>query len=362
MVYYELRLSVSTMHGNVRSRSYCSSGHIGRWNRLVGYLVGCAMAFSPGCRERREQGIDVPVSMPAMTTEMATHSGGVPKMTVQSRGDESAVLISVDTLASMLKTGKRIVLDARAPDVYTQGHISDARSLPYTATYDSRAGREKNVAPVHEINRLLSDAGIDFDTPIVIYGSSDYRSAARLFWVLEVHGHPSVAVLDGGIEAWERAGYPVTKELPKWSKTDYVSVFDPDLHADKLEVFHALRDSNIEVVDSRSKVEYIGDKSMSDRYGHITTALHFDATDGLNRNDGVCTVQEVEHLARRFATIDRNKTVYTYCNTGQRASVNYLLLRSLGYRVAVYDGSWMEWSADANVPISRGNDPGRLND
>lgn len=286
------------------------------------------------------------------------------------------VLVSVDWLATQLidprsdqRAGQRsgqpasapelIILDARPESDYRAGHIEHARSLPYTATYDSGPDNDKNVAPIPVINALLSAVGVSVDRPVIIYAGDDYRAAARLFWVLETHGHPSVAVLDGGVSAWRAQGHSLTQEVPAFAPSQYVTSFDPQRHADKLEVYRAIGDPDFEIVDSRSRPEYVGEAGRGDRRGHITTAIHEDSAQCVQeREAGIFTIDR-EALAEQFHDLPRDKTIYTYCNSGRRAAVNYLLLRSLGYdKVAVYDGSWLEWSADDNLPVTVGDQPG----
>ena len=54
----------------------------------------------------------------------------------------------------------------------------------------------------------------------------------------------------------------------------------------------------------------------------------------------------------RFIT-NRDARVVVYCRTGMDASVPYFVLRSLGYDVALYDGSYAEWSRDRSLPVAR---------
>jgi thiosulfate/3-mercaptopyruvate sulfurtransferase len=44
--------------------------------------------------------------------------------------------------------------------------------------------------------------------------------------------------------------------------------------------------------------------------------------------------------------------VIVYCRTGMDASVPYFVLRSLGYDVSLYDGSFVEWSRDRSLPVA----------
>jgi len=57
---------------------------------------------------------------------------------------------------------------------------------------------------------VLSNWGIDAHVQVVAYDESGgAMAAARLWWMLRWLGHDAVAVLDGGWQHWQQAGYPV---------------------------------------------------------------------------------------------------------------------------------------------------------
>ena len=319
---------------------------------LVGLPGGCGESRRPDRDNSRDNDRD----KPAVTTTPRAESS------TASAIELPGVLVSIDWLAAHRGDASVVVLDARPLEEYRAGHIDGARSLPYTATYDTREGNQKNVAPLSAINKLFGEHGIDMETTVVIYGGEDYRQPARLFWVLEVHGHPSVAVLDGGIAGWQAAGKPVSDKPPTWSPKTFVAVFQPDYIADKLSVFRAMSDGDTILLDSRSRAEYTGARSKTDRKGHIPTALHAHAQQALDSDKSVCTVAAPDALDGLYASLDKSKKIYTYCNTGRSAALNYLILRSRGYDVAVYDGSWLEWSSDLSLPVTGGDEPGQYAD
>ena len=48
------------------------------------------------------------------------------------------------------------------------------------------------------------------------------------------------------------------------------------------------------------------------------------------------------------------KSLITYCHIGQQASLDYFVAKYLGFPVRLYDGSFEEWSRDAELPVETG--------
>lgn len=276
---------------------------------------------------------------------------------VDKRVELPGVLVSADWLARKLSETGLVVINARTPEDYASGHVPGAINISYRETYDTIPGNTHNVAPVQAINRLFSQAGLDTRKTVVIYGfQRDYRAAARLFWVLEVHGHPAVAVLNGGLPAWEAAGQQLTSERETLPHSSFVAEFSSGRLADKLEVRRAMRDDAVMILDARDHSQYTGEYRKKDfkRYGHIPTAVNYPAQVLYVEGNDVCSIQDPKKLLDTYQEL-RGKRVFTYCNTGRSASVSYLALRAVGADVAVYDGAWTEWSADDKLPISQGD-------
>ena len=166
-------------------------------------------------------------------------------------------------------------------------------SLDFKRTYDTSEGNTHNVAPAEVIASLLSASGVREEAPVLVYASeSDYRPSCRLFWVLEVYGHSSVSVLNGGIEAWVAAGGELSTDEVVPSPSQYIPRFDPSRFATKLQVARAVRERDRYLLDTRIEEEYTGEKKRESfsRWGHIPDAHNLDMKDirGVREDHG-CT-------------------------------------------------------------------------
>jgi thiosulfate/3-mercaptopyruvate sulfurtransferase len=273
------------------------------------------------------------------------------------------VLVPLAWMVEHERTPRLVLLDVREPAAYAAGHLPGARNVPHRRVYAQEPGRESDLASVRAINELFGGLGIDRSESVVVYGDeTDFRAAAVVFWALEVHGHPSVGVLNGGALAWQRAGRPLSTEAVAVQAKRFIAQFRPERLVDKLEVRRAIADRRCVILDARSADEYSGSvtKEGAKRAGHIPSAVH-RAVQPLYRptadGDGTCTIADTAALTRLYADL-AGKKVYAYCHTGRSAALTYLALRAVGADAAVYDGSWSEWSQDEKLPIETGSVPG----
>lgn len=237
---------------------------------------------------------------------------------------------------------------------YDNEHIKGARYLwPDWLTANSPEGTYNPPDP-KMATKVLQDMGINKDSKIVLcHAFGDVSITARMFITLENLGlRDRVYYLNGGLAAWKKAGFPVTKELPVVKKGNFVATVSSPLLVDRNYVLNSLKTKSAEVVDARLKRFYDGDPTGNPRDGHITGALNLAYTDMI---DSTNSIKPTEVLLKNFQAVlpDKNKEVVTYCFIGQTASVIYLTGRSLGYNVKVYDGSMQEWSRMPELPMEK---------
>lgn len=265
-------------------------------------------------------------------------------------------VVDVAWLQDRIGSPRLVVLDARSPHAYVAGHIPSAVSVPRCRTERAGADGISNLVSVPEIEALFGMASVTQDKSVVVYDDGGLRDAARLFWVLEVHGHARVAVLSGGTAAWKQQGLRLSQDVPAPDHGVFVANLQPRRLATKLQVMRAsLGLDGAVILDARSMAEYRGEQSETARAGHIPSARNVDATRNLRSPDqAVCLVDDLQALKALYADLPADRRIVTYCNSGARAALSYLALRVLGRDVAVYDGSWQEWSADAALPVETG--------
>jgi len=236
---------------------------------------------------------------------------------------------------------------------YDREHIEGSRFLwPDWLAFDKPEG--SMYAPdATTATKVLQELGINKSSKIVIcHKGSDVSIASRMFMTLEHFGlKGKVSFLNGGLEAWKKAGYAVTNKPAVFKKGNYIAAVTGAL-VDKDYVLNALNTKSSEVVDARAKRWYDGDPTGNPRDGHISGALNIPYPDMV---DSTNSIKPVSVLEKNFTTVvpDKNKEVVVYCFIGQTACVDYLVGRSLGYKMKVYDGSMQEWSRDEKLPMEK---------
>ncbi len=268
---------------------------------------------------------------------------------------QQPVIISPAWLNQNLKDPDLIVLYTgfAVKADYDNEHIEGSRYLwPEWLAFNTP---EANMVSTDAKNatKVLQNLGINKNSKIVIcHKGSDVTIAARMFLSLEYFGLKGrVSFLNGGIEAWKKSGYPVTNQSPVYKKGNFVAIENSEL-VDKGYVQKLLQNKSGEVVDARAKRWYDGDPTGNPRDGHITGAKNIPYPDLL---DSTNTLKPVEVLQNIFSSVvpDKGKEIVVYCFIGQTASVDYLVGRSLGYKMKLYDGSMQEWSRIPDLPMEK---------
>lgn len=270
---------------------------------------------------------------------------------------EAALLVSADRLAAQHELPNVVVLHvARQREHYGEGHIPGAHFLPLS-TFAVNRDDQVNLLPEPDaLREALEGVGASDGDRIVVYGDFDGLSAARAFFALDVHGM-NVAVLDGGLEAWQAAGHPVTTyPTPPPGRGSLTLDFDASRVLVAEEVAARKEREGTVLVDARPPEQHTGEEPGENipRAGHIPGSVNLFWEDD-RREDG--TMRPLEELRARYAEagVTADREVITYCRTGVQASHAYFVARLLRLEPLIYDGSFHDWSNNTDYPVVTGS-------
>jgi thiosulfate/3-mercaptopyruvate sulfurtransferase len=284
-------------------------------------------------------------------------------------------LVSATWLADHL-TDQDLRLVHVSPDrrVYNKRHIEGATysdlhrelALKGTAPETGDAEREWLVPSREEAERVLRRWRVGAGGRIVFYDDIGMnRQAIRGYWLLRLYRYPAdrLHILDGGIEAWRRAGGQTTKEAPEADLADALRVpvtlgeRDDDLIATYDQVLAwsreaAASDGPTRILDVRTAAEWVGADLRAKRGGHIPGARQRCFVDLLTDEGTFRGVDEMVSLVRASGA-DPAEVRATYCQGGVRAALVWFVLHELaGFdEVRSYAGSWEEWGNRPDSPI-----------
>ena len=263
-----------------------------------------------------------------------------------------------------------------SPDrrVYNKRHITGATysdlhkelALKGKAPETGDAEREWLVPTAEEIGRVLRRWRVGDGDGVVFYDDVGLnRQAIRGYWLLRLYRFPAdrVHILDGGIEAWRRAGGETTTDVPEADLADGLRApvtlgeRDDDLIATYEQVLAwsreaAKADGPTRILDVRTAAEWVGDDLRAKRGGHIPGARQRCFVDLLTEEGTFRSVDEMVSLVRASGA-DPAEIRATYCQGGVRAALVWFMLHELaGFdEVRSYAGSWEEWGNRTDSPI-----------
>ncbi len=259
-----------------------------------------------------------------------------------ARRDDPSVRI-VD--ARSMPHGAPGLVTITGAELYADGHIPGAVHIDYADHLaDPATPWAARVAPAERFARAVGAFGIGDDTTVVAYDDGDIPYAARMLWMFRYYGHDAVFVLAGGLAAWRAGGYPITTEVPAYPLATFTPHVRPALRA--------TRDDVLAVAEGRSAAQLLEtqrDKTYAMRDRDIPGAIRLSGNALLeDARGGRVAPRETLDALVDGAGLDRSKHTIVTCGSGVSASGSYLALLEAGFTdLAVYDGSWAEWSHDA---------------
>jgi len=173
--------------------------------------------------------------------------------------------------------------------------------------------------------------------------------SARFHWLLQVLGHQDVGILAVSYGNWKKGFIPIETKIPNTQKSNFIPQVNNALLATKLDVLTSLH--QVLIIDAREHSAYEGKTSTASRYGHIPTALNYPSALTYNTSTLGDTMKNYSKLKDVFKGVSKEKKIILYCDASAKAALDSLILTNLGYKTAVYEGSWLEWGNESNLPI-----------
>lgn len=280
-------------------------------------------------------------------------------------------LISVTELQQHLDDPAFVILDCRGEltDIhagaaaFAAGHLPGAQHadpdvhLSDKSAADDGSFRGRHPLPSREqFIEALRHWGVHPHSQVIVYDGHGGMFASRVWWMLRWVGHAAVALLDGGLPAWQAAGGAVTTEViskPPGSiplQAPLVRTVSADDVLANIDTKKAI------VLDARANDRFRGENETIDPVaGHIPGAKNRWFKDNLQA-DGC--FKSATALRADFSALIRNpESTIAQCGSGISACHNLLAMEIAGLPgAALYPGSWSEWSSDPSRPVATGTE------
>jgi thiosulfate/3-mercaptopyruvate sulfurtransferase len=276
-------------------------------------------------------------------------------------------LVQTAWLAERLDAPDIVVLDAslhlpttgrNAKAEYLAAHIPGALFFDIDDIADETNPLPHMLPPTVKFASRVKKMGVGDGARVVVYDTEGLYSAARAWWMFRIMGHNDVAVLNGGLKKWKAEGRALEDGEPtRRTPRHFTPRFHAELVRDAAEVKALIGSTAAQIVDARSAGRFEGrdaDPRPGLRQGHIPGSRNVPYATLLNA-DG--TLKPAAELAAVFAKagVELERPVVATCGSGVTAGIVALALAVLGRPdAAVYDGSWVEWGADASLPLAAG--------
>ena len=255
------------------------------------------------------------------------------------------------------------LIDVRKEESRETGHLAGAVAINPALLNRGDPPAAGLLPDMISINRLLAELGIHAGEHLVAYddGAPGSNSAARLIWVLHAYGYTACSWLNGGMNAWRAAGLPVATRpvlhealASLHDSTAANSTLKLTRHGENLltcdNLLSMLNDPSVAILDVRTAAEYAGKDVRANMGGRVPGARHYEWTRALDEHGRLRTDEELSSELQALG-ITPDKTIVVYCQSHQRSSLTYVMLKHLGFKdVRALDGAWSSWGNRDDMP------------
>ena len=282
-------------------------------------------------------------------------------------------LISAPQLADLQASGQPLMVfdcsfelmqPGAGEQQYLQAHIPGAvradldRHLSAAKTATDAASGGRHPLPSREtFAAWLSSIGFTHAMQAVVYDRQGANYCGRLWWLLKWVGHDAVAVLDGGLQAWQANG-GTTDSGPQHevSTSNYALARENTTLVATETIASQLGRPSQTLIDARGVPRFKGEVEPLDPVaGHIPGALNRPFNLNLGADGKFKPAAELRAEFDALLAGRDPATVVHHCGSGVSAVPNIIAMEVAGLgRTALYAGSWSEWCSDPTRPCAQG--------
>lgn len=288
---------------------------------------------------------------------------------VAQAADQSTVLtqsqariIDMAAVQAAIQRGA-IIWDVRSAEDFKKGHIPGAVNIGDIGK-TLRREVDEDFIPLVEMEKVLSEAGIDPSREIVVYGDKGSPFAYFGLFTVEYLNGRNARVYHGGIDDWKASGNRLATGPVKPTPVALNLSINPVVVVNTKDVIAAQKRPDVQIVDARTLAEYKGEDIRAIRGGHVPGAVNIpyeqnwtdpDTANKLAKKqvpnkDGMA-LKPVDKLKDLYANLDPRMETIVYCQSGVRAAQTATVLKDLGFsNVKVYDASWLGYGNTLDAP------------
>ena len=260
-------------------------------------------------------------------------------------------IIEASDLNALVQQQAVKIVDIRGDvKAFAQAHITGSVQIPY-GKFRGPAENPGKLPELTQLAAIFGAAGLDLSDSVVVAhegkNSSDFGAAARVYWTLKSVGFENLAVLNGGVKAYQSAGFAMASGVPQVLATSPTLVFNNQWYASTADVQAETQNSGTRLLDGRP-ADFFNGKAWhraASKPGALPGADNFAFDAFFAPKSPLLKAQgEVVEIVKANG-LDTANTI-SYCNTGHWAATNWFVLSEVAQvpDVKLYAESIVAWS------------------